>query len=935
MSTYTLSIIVDGIDNASAPLEKINNSMAALGKGVVAGFAAAGAAALTLGGTAFAAGNQIDSAFDNIVIGTGAAGDALAGLQEDFRIVFTSIPTNAEPASKVLAELNTRLGLTGGELRGMSIPLLEMTRMLGGDAVRNSQLFARVVGDWGIPLPEGTNLLDRLFVAGQTTGIGLESLMLKVVQFGSPMRLMGFTLNEAISLFGKWEKEGVNAELVMGSLRIAAGKFAREGIGLKEGLWQTIGAIKSASSESEGLALAMEIFGARAGPDMAAAIREGRFEIEDLVTALENADGAILNTSERTSDWGEMLQILKNKSTIALEPIGMFLLDIANSLMDKALPAFDKLTERSEELGASIQEKIGYIDSLRKRIEVFGLQKALTPNVWQNLLGLDTRTFDYLSNILRIGIGTMFAGLGAAFTGSFLAMVGPTLVGPLAGFFMVFLGLAASLKTVLLAVGGKIASGLFTGLLLGLSNLSPVLGGAFFRFFMVGGVLEAGLAAIAAKFSGMTGAVAGLFQPLLPFAPLMGSLLGFFAVATVALAGFGIAIKIAKGDTEFFANILGKLQNGLGLIGQFWQEQGPAIAEIGMQVWAALSEAAEKLADKIMPWLAEKFEQFGQWFVDNGPLITAFVATLADFFTNKLLPAIVGFWDVIEPLLDAFLEAFGGIVTAVMQAATGDWAGAWETIKGVVNTAWAGIQEAWKNFTNWVTGWFGSDWASVVATWETNWELFKSITSRAWGIIVAWTDEKTQALADGLATWWSNLKSDWETNWTLLGEIVRNAWQRIVDMVTDKIAEIASAVRNGASALRSAGIDLLQGLLDGMESMARDILDFVLGLAADIAEAFAGILNIQSPSRVFIAFGKNIGQGLINGMQAMTPGVDRASSDVAQATMSPFTAMRGGPQTTQQHSFGGTINLYVSGSGDPDKVADAIFKKLRQQGVAI
>ena len=50
----------------------------------------------------------------------------------------------------------------------------------------------------------------------------------------------------------------------------------------------------------------MEIFGARAGADMAGAIREGRFEIDDLVAALGTSKGATETTADATVTAGRM-----------------------------------------------------------------------------------------------------------------------------------------------------------------------------------------------------------------------------------------------------------------------------------------------------------------------------------------------------------------------------------------------------------------------------------------------------------------------------------------------------------------------------------------------------------------------------------------------------------------------------------------------------
>lgn len=331
--------------------------------GVVAGVTALAAAVGVAGKAVFDLGATFDNAFDTIAVKTGATGAELEGLKEDFKAVFTSVPTDAGTASEAIATLNQRLGLTGEPLQDVSKKLLEMSRLLGTDVTASAELFGRVMADAGIPVDDAGGLLDKLFVASQASGVGIDSLMAKVVQFGAPMRLMGFTLDDSIALFAKWEKEGVNAELVMGSLRIAAGKFASAGQPLRDSLLETFNAIQTNTDASAALALGMEVFGARAGPDMVAAIREGRFEFEDLAAALESSDGAILNTAANTADFAEKWTLLKNNVMTALEPVGTAIFGLAGTILDNLTPAFDGILPVLEGVSNAIATFTGLITS--------------------------------------------------------------------------------------------------------------------------------------------------------------------------------------------------------------------------------------------------------------------------------------------------------------------------------------------------------------------------------------------------------------------------------------------------------------------------------------------------------------------------------------------------------------------------------------------
>ena len=307
---------------------------ATAGAAIVAGI---GVAAVGL----FKVGSEFDKAYDTIRVGTGATGDALAGLQDDFKAVVSTVPTDFESASTAIADLNTRLGLSGPELQGVSAQVLELSRLTGSDLSQTIASTSRVMGDWGVSTAQMPNTLDALFRASQATGITIESLSEQVVKFGAPMRQMGFSFEETAALIGTVEKEGVNGELVMGSMRIALGKMARDGEPAAETFRRVTEEIKNAGSTSDANAKALELFGARAGPDMAAAIREGRFELGDLLSTVSSGSETILGASADTQSFGEKLTILKNRVLVALEPVAMRVFDALGRGLDALGPVFE------------------------------------------------------------------------------------------------------------------------------------------------------------------------------------------------------------------------------------------------------------------------------------------------------------------------------------------------------------------------------------------------------------------------------------------------------------------------------------------------------------------------------------------------------------------------------------------------------------------
>lgn len=78
-----------------------------------------------------------------------------------------------------------------------------------------------------------------------------------------------------------------------------------------------------------------------------------------------------------------------------------------------------------------------------------------------------------------------------------------------------------------------------------------------------------------------------------------------------------------------------------------------------------------------------------------------------------------------------------------------------------------------------------------------------------------------------------------------------------------------------------AGVDIAKGLWRGIESMAHKPVEAIKNIGADTMAAFKGMLGIHSPSRVFMGFGDNIGQGAALGIDGSLPRVQKAIDGLA------------------------------------------------------
>ena len=324
---------------ASKNMVSVGKDMEAVGKSlskvITVPVLAVGAGLLKLG-------EDFEKAENTIRIGTGATGKALAGLDADFKATYKQVGASMADTSKVIADLNTRTGLAGKPLQALSVQMLQLAKITGGDISTLIPATTRMFQDAGIKQADYSKALDYTFKVSQNTGIGVGRLQELMTQFGGPLRQMGFDWQTSATMLGQFEKQGVNTELVVGSLRIALGKMAKDGI--KEpakDLQGMIEKIKSAGSAGQANALALSMFGAKAGPDMAAAIREGRMDLSGLLKTIKDSPETINKAAADTQTFSDRMAKTKHQLAVAFEPVATRLLDS----LDKLIPTIKNVAD--------------------------------------------------------------------------------------------------------------------------------------------------------------------------------------------------------------------------------------------------------------------------------------------------------------------------------------------------------------------------------------------------------------------------------------------------------------------------------------------------------------------------------------------------------------------------------------------------------------
>lgn len=400
------------IENFGSKTKEVGGS---LSKNITAPIAAAGTAA-------YAAWMSVDEAYDNIAVGTGATGDTLSKLQESFDNVFAKAPFDAMDISNSLADLNTRFGFTGKVLEDASEKFLRFASVNKTDVSNAVALVSRAMGDAGIPAEEYTSVLDALTTASQASGISIDALTGNITKYGAPMRALGYTTEESIAIFASWEKAGVNTEIAFSGMKKAISNFSAEGKDAKVEFKKTLEEIAKCPDIASATTKAIEVFGTKAGPDLADAIKGGRFEFEEMLKLVESSSGQLDASFEATMDPADKAKVALNNLTLAGAALGDVIQSALGPVFESLADILKDFTEWFKNLNPEIRQTIVFVGGIIAAVGPLLVLIGALAGPISTALGLFAKfKLALFGTAEQAGMmGTMVSGL----TGPILAVIG-------------------------------------------------------------------------------------------------------------------------------------------------------------------------------------------------------------------------------------------------------------------------------------------------------------------------------------------------------------------------------------------------------------------------------------------------------------------------------------------------------------------------------
>ena len=425
--------------------------------------------------------------------------------------------------------------------------------------------------------------------------------------------------------------------------------------------------------------------------------------------------------------------------------------------------------------------------------------------------------------------------------------------------------------------------------------------------FVRTGALTTAEAANAAATMGASGAF-GIFNAVLSANPI-GLIVAAVAALTAGLVWFFTQTETGQQIWSSFVD----------WIKQAWQ----GIADFFVGLWSGISEGASTLWDGVVTtwnvyveslkamwnavvtffsdlWVSIQETASVAWTAITTAVMTI-VQTFIDGFMNlwnNISAGLTQIWEGIKMIFQGAWEfiksIFLGAILIIIDLVTGNFnqLGAdlsliWEGIQNGISLVWEGIKTFFFGIVDAIVGFGKVAFENFSIGLSTNWEFIKSAASAAWEWIKSTVTSLITGLVQGaqniwddfmnfLSSLWEGIKSTASNAWSSLASSVlniinglvsgaQNAWNNMSNAVSNLVSNVTGFFNQLWNIdLFAAGQAILQGFLNGLQSMWSSVTDFVGGIAGWIRDHKG---PIEYDRKLLIPAGNAIMGSLDNGLK--------------------------------------------------------------------
>ena len=337
------------------------------------------------------------------------------------------------------------------------------------------------------------------------------------------------------------------------------------------------------------------------------------------------------------------------------------------------------------------------------------------------------------------------------------------------------------------------------------------------------------------------------------------------------------AVGDAVRTSDSFANQMRRLKAGIAdTVAELGEELLPTATQFVQYVTGALPKAREIMSG-VFSTIGRVASEVGEIFDKTvipavskiAEVVMANMPAIQERFRQAFEVAAQVIAVVVDIIQNKVIPAVGAMVEFIsdrLPAASEEFTEVFEKIMDIVSDALEIIillittfieqtQEFWEKYGGFITD-------VTVTLWETLREVFSAALDIISGVLKFFIGLLTgdwEKMSEGLQKIWEGL-------WRTIKAIVEGAWSLLSSAFNGLKRQIADFWRGLRDEAVTWGRNIMQGLADGIRNMASAPLRAARNVAADVGDTVKGFFGIKSPSKLMEKYGRSISEGLQLGM---------------------------------------------------------------------
>lgn len=322
-----------------------------------------------------------------------------------------------------------------------------------------------------------------------------------------------------------------------------------------------------------------------------------------------------------------------------------------------------------------------------------------------------------------------------------------------------------------------------------------------------------------------------------------------------------------------------------------------------------------RLINNALEPLQRAFLIIAEPLAQNETLVESLVVGLgvvAGVIVAAVIPSLIGMaaavWGVVSPFapIIAGLAAIGAAAAGLFYLWDTNFLGikdatmeVWSFLSSIFMPAINELKLAWNKLMIALRPIIDAIWQELQPALMAIWEVIQPFVLPVLGVLAAMLMGPT-LVAFGLViatlrvfasviNWVAENIGSWAKTANSSFQGFKNAVSNTINTAKTILDGFVSFIKNAFNIdLYEVGRNIIQGLLNGLSSMAGQVQAKAQEIANNVKNTITDAMGINSPSTVMMQYGKWVGEGLNIGMEAEVPEVKQASMDLSDAVLSSF-----------------------------------------------